>query len=128
MRVVVLEDMEVRVEWLRAVLRSSNTEIVWCKDVATFMDAVKADHDLVIFDHDLELLSLAGYSAPSEPNGTDAARLYTGRGPALVWSANPDGAARITEILQKKGIPVTQIAFEASNLFKMAQGLREYFK
>lgn len=128
-RVLVLEDAVERVEWLQSVLRRSRAEVVWCKDVESFLDEAKKDHDLVIFDHDLEVLPGTPYGeAPL--NGAYAAQEYDPQDkvPVLVWSMNPDGAKRIVDILQSKGIVATKVPFELRNLEKLATALRRMFE
>ncbi len=129
-RIIVIEDQLPRIEWLRSVLRRSNAEIVWCQDVDTFIEESKKDHDLAIFDHDLEIIPSMGYCDPQPPTGADAAHLYHPMRvvPALVWSANDWGAQRIRKVLEEKKIPVTVCPYQNDQLEKLATALRRMFE
>jgi len=129
-RVIVLEDMEHRVQWLQQVLRRSKAKIVWKKDVESFIKASKKPHDMAIFDHDLGILPTGGYTTPLPLNGADAARLYDPevKVPVLIWSVNPEGGKRIEQILLEKGIPAGLVPFFDENLYNLARMLRELFE
>jgi hypothetical protein len=130
-RVLVLEDCDYRVEWLQSVLQRSRAEIVWHTTVEPFLEAAKTDHDLAIFDHDLDFEHYRGdYYKPLPKNGAQAAEAYdpVRKVPCLIWSQNPVGAKRIEQILTKKGIPTTRVAYETRNLEKMATALRRMFE
>lgn len=110
--ILVLEDDEARVAWLRRELEQ------WCfiehaPTVGEFLEAQKKPHDLVIFDHDLDLTSSGGYSDP-KPTGLTAALAYSGRVPALVWSWNDSGAHQICLALRSKGINTRAYRFDGT--------------
>lgn len=132
-RILVLEDFDSRVEWLRSVLRRSQANIEWYKKVEPFLEAAKTDHDFVILDHDLDFLHYTNNNYLKEaypPSGTDACREYDPQRkvPVLIWSQNPDGAKRMEWMLKQKGIPVTRVAFEKENLERLAKALRRMFE
>lgn len=110
--ILVLEDDEARVAWLRRQFEQ------WCfiehaPTVGAFLDAQRKAHDLVIFDHDLDLTHTGGYDDP-KPTGLTAARAYRGRAPALVWSWNDGGAHQICLALRSKGSNTRAYRFDGT--------------
>lgn len=106
--IVVLEDMETRVGWLRAKL--PDAEIVWHTTVLGFVDCLRSgvDPDVVVLDHDLDtadpdakpgqLCDRDGFT------GADAARMMPSLERAMiwVWSANPVGARIIADVVHHR--------------------------
>lgn len=134
--IILLEDTDKRTDWLRDVLVGYN--VVGCKTVATFLEAVKnrpEDLKLVIFDHDLgrtrspqgmyDLGSSAPNYDPDGKSGHDAAHEVEAFGvPALVWSWNASGARAIATVLSReRKATLIQIApFKASEEFAAVIG------
>jgi len=128
-RVIVLEDSWARIEWIEIVLRRSGAEVFSTSSVQEFLFEAKRPHVLAVFDHDLGVLLPDGTANSIDGTGEDAAKAYQPCGAsALVWSANPSGAARIGKILEEKGVQTTVLAFEDRNLAQMAQGLRAFLE
>lgn len=121
-KIVVLEDQEVRIQWLRAVVPFDDIEIVWCTSVGKFLKEVREPNvKLVIFDHDLDLF----FDGPDKDGltGTHAARGYRGLTdtPVLIWSFNKSGALNIKSILASKGIRALWVPFMDDNKIKLAR-------
>jgi hypothetical protein len=125
LRVLVLEDMSSRIDWLKRKV-GSGAEVIWCRDVPSFMDKAKEDHDTVIFDHDLEIAPL-GYSEPRPLTGLDAALNYTPpkKMYSIVWSVNKDGSKAITQVLVKKCPVVFRIPFELRRKDELERAVME---
>jgi hypothetical protein len=110
-KIVVLEDMEARVDWLRG--KFPNAAIDWHTTVSDFVDCLRSGikPDLVIFDHDLDTADPNAKPGQLHDKdgltGADAARMMPNPEHAMlwVWSANPIGARVIADIIsQKAGI------------------------
>ena len=99
--ILVLEDMEIRVVWLRTIF-GDHVEIVWTTNVADFITTqarVAPDRVcLIIMDHDLHL---PGHAVV--PSGLVAARTMTLVAPVIVWSQNPEGAPSMRDELKRRG-------------------------
>lgn len=121
--ILVLEDAEVRVEWLRDKFESVAT-IVHATTVTAMLDELerwKGSLALVILDHDLGTLQPNG---ADNMCGSDAARLLDVRRdiPILIWSWNPVGASQMMLSLTDHGYTsVSRLPFEARNFPSMAQ-------
>jgi len=98
--IVVLEDMETRINWLRSTYPEA--EIVWHTTVKGFVACLESGikPTLVIFDHDLDTAD--PNARPGQLHdvdgltGADAARMMPELDCfAVVWSANPVGARSI---------------------------------
>lgn len=142
--IVVLEDSHERVEWLRKAVAPLKVEHY--VRVEPFVAAVEhyvryKQIALVIFDHDLGHYPPAGsggmYAGPPEANfdtdgrnGAHAAALVVRfEAPALVWSWNTDGRARIATTLDRedKATKILALPFAKTTEFAAAIGrlLRE---
>lgn len=93
MDVLVLEDDEVRIRWLRRALRKHDPRIVWTDSVTNLLELANREPlwDLILLDHDLKGRAY---------NGTVAARYLRAVGPIVVWSLNDTGARRMVKILR----------------------------
>ncbi len=98
MRILVLEDDELRIRWLAR--RLPQADIHWTPGVDRFLELAHSPTrrwDLILMDHDL------GMSA----DGRDAARALNTSAPIIVWSANWLEMGRVMErILRRRGQPV----------------------
>ena len=122
MRILILEDMEPRITWLRRVL--PDAALCWVKSVPEFDQLWARDRafGLVILDHDLRPEHYgAGSEMASGWNGMAAARSIAESGveagtSVLVWSMNPIGAPRMERVLREAGVPVSRHAFALPGL------------
>lgn len=116
MKILVLEDTEARIAWLRRAFPQA--DITWAPIVSSFLDYCMVDPgwDLVIMDHDLEgsYPRVQGmYGAEPVPDGTLAAReMVIGNWSVLIWSWNPDGAERMRDTLLGRLIDPAQLHVE----------------
>lgn len=115
--ILVLEDSEDRILWLRKVVEPMGYGVDWWSDVALFLHATEAQKErlaLLVFDHDL------GHAAPQRSDttfdahmlikfdsaglcGLDAAkRLGNHACPAVSWSWNKDGRMAIAHELHRE--------------------------
>lgn len=111
--ILVLEDVESRIAWLREEVRVDN--VVWVKSNAEFISFIERsapeDISLMIFDHDL-----------GRDKGIEAARFLSERFnqvPAIVWSMNVSGSISIVETLKGKGFVGLHLPFTDGNLEKL---------
>ena len=129
--ILVLEDAEDRVTWLKKIVEPLGYTVNWCLDVREFLQEAEGIRDelaLLVFDHDL------GHAGPQQSDaafdahllikydqdgrcGLDAARMLGSHPiPAVVWSWNRDGRMAIANEIGMKG-KVTKVfsaAFVAS--------------
>ncbi len=99
MKILVLEDREVRIRWLQRVLRRQHPEIEWTDQVEMFVGLVRGnpDADLILMDHDLH----------TDGDGRDAVRLMPRVDiPIIVWSANYWAGPEMVEMLVMRHQPV----------------------
>jgi hypothetical protein len=109
--IVVLEDMQVRVDWLLGLV--GNERVAWSETVSDFLPTVDAP-TLVILDHDLGgvPMTLEEATAPGPASrgrdgltGLDAAeRMPVVSCPVLVWSVNPVRAPQMVATLRRRGM------------------------
>lgn len=104
--VLVLEDMDHRVEWLRERLPST-AEIRHSNTVEGLLWWWHAEPDLVILDHDLGGVPTALGTGSADDNGhtgMDAARrMPVVSCPVIVWSVNPLRAPEmVSELWQRR--------------------------
>lgn len=107
--IIVLDDMKLRIDWLRKWFDSSN-HIIWRTNVTDFLEAVNANPSvqLIILDHDLDMLdgSKGVSMGPDGLTGFDATNLLSlqfRNTQILVWSRNGNGAADMTDNLRSRG-------------------------
>jgi hypothetical protein len=113
-RVLVLEDMETRVDLLRKVYLI--TKIDWATSVDRFQDVYTNStepYDLLILDHDL---GGPFYGSTDKNNQTgqhavDFLLMQPALPPVLVWSVNPVAAPLMAKRLQNEGHDATWIPF-----------------
>lgn len=123
--ILVLEDMFVRIEWLRAHFEA-DAEIIWAKNVDQFFEELRlldrSRLKLILLDHDLGGDSdadgglIASTSWPmdaSGKNGGDAVDGLDGWNdiPAVVWSINNVSAPLMVDELKDKGFAAGWIPF-----------------
>lgn len=107
--VLVLEDMQVRVDWLRDLV-GDRASVLWCADVAALLAVLRGGSvpDLVILDHDLGGIPRdldAGSRDKDGRTGLDAAEdMPPVECPVLVWSVNPVRAPIMVETLRRRGM------------------------
>lgn len=103
--IIVLEDMEVRVQWLTRMF--SDVNVVWHDNVTGFresLEGLEAPPSLVILDHDLGSTQTPWVSEGADGlSGSDAARELQVPCPVLIWSINPDGAQNMARTLANSG-------------------------
>lgn len=109
--IVVLEDMDVRVQWLMRMFPDTNVR--WAETVTDFHEAIAEAGDalqLVILDHDLGPGSLVSEDADGY-TGMDAATDLRTTAPVIVWSINPVGAPAMVDTLIESGHDAVWISF-----------------
>ena len=104
--ILVLEDMECRIDWLRDATKGHVVQ--WCKTVSALV-AAQGTPSLVILDHDLGDLGTANFSVGADGmTGLDAADCMPAVAcPVLVWSMNPTRAPQMVQALQRRGMRAT---------------------
>lgn len=93
--IVVLEDNEQRVRWLRRIVRTS-ADVLHTETVQDFFATLEVEPDLVLMDHDLN----------THFDGRDAARHMETSSPIVVWSANHLRGPQMVTILEERGLNV----------------------
>ena len=134
-RIVVLEDTEERVEWLKATF--PQVEIEHCTDVVDFLRATRRPYALAILDHDLagelgDSPEAAGVYDRGEAydqfglSGMDAVRVVDLDTPVVVWSANPVWGPRMLDALSARGVAYSAYRpFDTTH--QMASVIREAY-
>ena len=117
--VLVLEDQEVRVDWLRDTFPDF-MEIIWSKTVSDFLQSCK-DHAgvtaVAILDHDLGFdESVLQSEDVNGQTGTDAARLMLPVPYVVIWSMNPGGSRLMRDILRDKKQRVRYAPFASQDM------------
>ena len=133
--ILVLEDMDVRVQWLTRMFPDVN--VSWHDNVTAqkvisggyseteFMaslEALEAPPSLVILDHDLGSIQTPWVPEGEDGlSGSDAADRIQVTCPILIWSVNPDGAANMARTLANSGHTwVDRIPFLERNYVHLA--------
>lgn len=106
--ILVLEDMQVRVDWLRDLV-GDRVKVVWSTTVEQLViDRRNVRPSLVILDHDLGGPPCAGGPPSRDANGHDGLyaceRIRAVECPVLVWSMNPTRAPLMVESLRRRGM------------------------
>jgi hypothetical protein len=112
-RIVVLEDTDERVKWLRDTF--PQVDIMHCTDVVEFMQATRRPYALAILDHDLagelgdspeakDTYDRGAAYARFGLSGMDAVRVVDLDTPVVVWSANPVWGPRMASALAERGV------------------------
>lgn len=120
--IVVLEDMRVRVDWLRESFPEA--KIVWSETVADFISSFagldQSRIAVILLDHDIGG-PFYGSSDDEGKNGLDAARELMGVQdvPVIIWSINGDGSRAMQQELEGKGHTVAWIPFLKYNMRKL---------
>lgn len=96
--ILVLEDNEQRVRWLRRVVRA-RADVLHTETAQDFLATLEIDPDLVLMDHDLGTYF----------DGRDAARHMETRAPIVVWSANQRRGPEMVDILLERGLDVLPV-------------------
>lgn len=135
--IVVLEDMDVRVNWLKRNF-GDTCEILWCESVESFFHELRTiDRErikLIILDHDLGTGSMISEvedrklvipdpskeTFPYDTNGENGMHAAQGLGPwreipTVVWSINSARAPSMKKELEDRGTPCAWIPFCMSN-------------
>ena len=115
MQILVLEDKESRVRWLRRMF--PRALIVWTDKVERMLAILREDRvwDLVLLDHDLN----------RDRTGMDAAREIRCIAPIVVWSPNVERAPAMVETLRLNGQNVVGwLPFGSVELFRYLRSLR----
>lgn len=127
--VVVLEDMSHRVDWLRANV-PLNVDVRWHKTVTDLFEGwlePETSIDLLILDHDLGDVSASDYNEYGHSDrgsrGSDGMSGMTAvcamprvSCPVIVWSRNPQGAARMATEVKHRGMTALVIPFGEDGL------------
>lgn len=118
---LVLEDMEVRVEWLEEVLEGTGVDVVWCTTVADFRRDLAYYGkcvELIVLDHDLGRDSTTSEDERGETGLDGAKAIPVGcTAPVLLWSINPSGRERMALELRSRGIVAAAYPFLRENMF-----------
>ena len=93
--ILVLEDNEQRVRWLRRIARS-DADVLHTETVQDFLATLEIEPDLILMDHDLGTYF----------DGRDAATNMETSSPIVVWSANPVRGPEMVTILDERGLDV----------------------
>lgn len=109
MRVLVLEDLASRVEWLTK--RFPLWSVTWVVHPADATVALKdVVWDLVILDYDLDIPHV-GYTG-GVATGAWATQAVPCGTAVLVWSSNPYGVEQITSLLEDRKVDVHACPFD----------------
>lgn len=119
MKILVVEDMEVRNTWFRQHFIGTNIDFAYTVDQAkVFLD--ETEYDTIFLDHDLsdDHYAMIGRFDNTELVGTgaDAAKYIvkkksSPKAQIIVHSLNPSGSANIFAILNNAGYNVERIPF-----------------
>jgi CheY-like chemotaxis protein len=93
--ILVLEDNEQRVRWLRRIVRE-HADVLHTETVPDFLATLEIEPDLILMDHDLGTTF----------DGRDAARHMETRSPIVVWSCNSTRGPQMVDILEERGLDV----------------------
>lgn len=104
--ILVLEDWEPRVDWLRD--KFPGLTIVQTLTKCEFVQELESSKpSIVILDHDLGLPDFDGYQACK----LLVERFSVPTFPIIVWSQNPVGAQHMTQLLRRHSFNVKQLMF-----------------
>lgn len=124
--ILVLEDMEPRVTWLKSTF--PDVEIIWEATVDGFISKLKlidvSRLALFLLDHDLGG-PFEGSSDQTGKSGLDAVNELGpwSNVPAIVWSINYTGAMNMVKTLNDHGFIVTHIPFHHLNFSSLAAAI-----
>ena len=111
--ILVLEDMDIRVQWLRKMFPA--TEIQWCSDVSSFQEVLRSrSPSVIILDHDLGPGSVTSEDSGGL-TGYDAAKALRTNAPVLIWSVNMWGSNRMSSVLADNGVVHRALPFLSNN-------------
>ena len=117
--IVVLDDMEDRVAWLRSTVKGRAT-ILWATTVNGLLKILKTAETqgglcLVLLDHDLDFLNGRRDNCDKDGLcGTDAAKKLTLSDmsiPIVIWSLNGPCAMKMEDILLRRGFKVSRMMY-----------------
>lgn len=105
---LILEDEQVRVDWLRR--KFPDWQITWTKHPDETIAAMQTKQwDLIILDHDLHF-PVDSYVG-AEPTGFWAAREVPADSVVLVWSINIPAAEQMANAIAERGATPVRIPF-----------------
>lgn len=108
MRVLLLEDEQHRIDWLRR--KFPQWVVNWTKHPDETIEAMRSDAwDLIILDHDLHF-PVDSYVG-SEPTGFWAAREVPMGSTVLIWSINIPAAERMAGAIEERNATPVRIPF-----------------
>lgn len=121
--VICLEDMQVRIEFMKRWLEGTGAQVVWCPTVADFRVALREhanDVKLICLDHDLG--DGTPFDKNSETGRHGAAAIADGsRIPVVVWTGSPSAGKAMVGDLTRRGVAARHIYFEHDNFNELKQ-------